>query len=241
MKWFKHQSGARNDEKISRLEDRAGLEGYGFYFKMLEIVAEIMDSTDKHEVTYSMSRWGRQTNITTKKFLTLVQCCADVGLMLVQRGGDDITVRIPNILKHRDNHTKNLQATCKQELDKEVDKEQIEKEIKKVHQAPAKAVATTTFTLPDWIDKSQWDLWLKTRKKKMMPEQMQAQIDRLAEWRNSGLDHCGALANSALNGYAGLFLPDAKKSSPANRQSSNEQIKAAAFQRLFGEKEIESV
>ena len=51
MKWFKHQSEARNDEKIARLEDKAGLEGYGFYFKMLEIVAQIIDSTDRHEVT----------------------------------------------------------------------------------------------------------------------------------------------------------------------------------------------
>ena len=66
MKWFKHQSTARNDEKIARLEDRCGLEGYGFYFKMLELVAEAIDQSDKCEVTYSMSRWGRQTNVTTK-------------------------------------------------------------------------------------------------------------------------------------------------------------------------------
>ena len=53
MKWFKHLSTARNDEKIARLEDKCGLEGYGFYFKMLELVAESVDQTDRFEVTYS--------------------------------------------------------------------------------------------------------------------------------------------------------------------------------------------
>lgn len=71
MKWFKHLSVARNDERIARLEDKAGLEGYGFYFKMLEIVAEVVDASDKCEVTFSLTRWGRQANITSKKFLNL--------------------------------------------------------------------------------------------------------------------------------------------------------------------------
>jgi hypothetical protein len=56
MKWFKHISSARNDERLSSLVDKTGLEGYGFYFIMLEIVAEIMDSSDRHEVTYSLTR-----------------------------------------------------------------------------------------------------------------------------------------------------------------------------------------
>lgn len=126
MKWFKHQANARNDERLSRLEDKAGLEGYGFYFKMLEIVAEVIDATDRHEVTYSLSRWGRQANISTKKFVFLVQCCHDVGLMIAQRVDDDMIVKIPNLLKYRDNHTKNLQATSKQDLEVEIDKEREE-------------------------------------------------------------------------------------------------------------------
>lgn len=130
MKWFKHLSTARNDEKIAALEDKAGLEGYGFYFKMLEIVSETIDYSNKCEVTYSISRWGRQTNISTKKFLFLVQCCSDVGLMFSQRCGDNMIVKIPKLLNHRDNHTKNLQVTCKQEEYKEY-KEEVNKEVNK--------------------------------------------------------------------------------------------------------------
>ncbi|SEO78577.1 DUF4373 domain-containing protein [Nitrosovibrio sp. Nv6] len=160
MKWFKHQSSARNDERLARLEDKAGLEGYGFYFKMLEIVAEIVDETDRHEVTYSLSRWGRQANITSKKFIFLAQCCADVGLMIVQRCDNDCTIRIPNLLKYRDNHTKNLQATCKQELEVEIDKE-VDKDLANN--------ASELSDIPDLIDSNNQDekiVSIKTNQKK---------------------------------------------------------------------------
>jgi hypothetical protein len=147
MKWFKHESKARNDERLSKLEDKADLEGYGFYFKMLEIVAENMDSSDKCEMTYSLSRWGRQINVTSKKFIFLSQCCHDVGLMFVQRVGDDITVKIPNLLKYRDNHTKNLQATYKQELDKEL-KVEVELELDKTTTLSADKSATKKTAKP---------------------------------------------------------------------------------------------
>jgi hypothetical protein len=126
MRWFKHYSSARGDERLSSLEDKTGLEGYGFYFKVLEVVAEVMNETDNCSVTYSITRWGRQLNITTKKFLYLSQCCSELGLMNVCRASDSITIETPNLLKYRDNHTKNLQATCKQEkeIEKEVDKEE---------------------------------------------------------------------------------------------------------------------
>lgn len=64
------------------------------------------------------------------------------------------------------------------------------------------------FALPDWIDKTQWDLWIKTRKgKKMIPEQMQAQVTKLQKWRDAGQDHAKALADAASAGWQGLFEP----------------------------------
>ncbi len=171
MKWFKHQSTARNDERIARLEDKAGLEGYGFYFKMLELVAENVDSSDRCEVTYSISRWGRQTNITTKKFLFLAQCCADVGLMLIQRVGDDMTIKIPNLLKYRDNHTKNLQAACKQDTE---DKEtETEKEGEKKKDKAAAAA-------PPLVDKN-----TTTDPKKPIPKKTHTEMEML---KSAGID-----------------------------------------------------
>ncbi|MCR4319707.1 MAG: hypothetical protein NUV74_05150 [Candidatus Brocadiaceae bacterium] len=75
------------------------------------------------------------------------------------------------------------------------------------------------FALPDWIDKTQWDLWIKTRKgKKMIPEQMQAQVAKLQKWRDAGMDHARALADAASAGWQGLFEP---KPPTGKRQPEN--------------------
>lgn len=40
MKWFQHQSNASDDIKIKRIEKEFGVQGYAFYFKLLEIIAK---------------------------------------------------------------------------------------------------------------------------------------------------------------------------------------------------------
>jgi hypothetical protein len=137
MKWFKHLSVARNDEKIARLEDRCGLEGYGFYFKMLEIVAESVDGTDRCDATYSITRWARAVNISTRKWVRFTIVCSELSLISCETNSkllqdycktpsNSVKISIPKLLKHRDNHTKNLQVTSKQEV--EVYKEDRDKE-----------------------------------------------------------------------------------------------------------------
>ena len=96
-------------------------------------------------------------------------------------------------------------------------------------------IPSAAFALPDWIDKKMWNLWMQTRKgKKMIPAQMQAQVDKLEKWKESGVDYASALAASAEAGWAGLFEPK-NKIVGMQSQSSNEQIKQAAYKRLFGE------
>jgi len=75
----------------------------------------------------------------------------------------------------------------------------------------AEKIAVADFVLPDWVDRDKWDLWIKTRKgKKMLPEQMQAQIEKLEKWKNAGLDYKQSLDDSAVNGWQGLFEPKSK-------------------------------
>ena len=98
------------------------------------------------------------------------------------------------------------------------------------------------FVLPDWIDKKMWDLWMQTRKgKKMIPAQIQAQVDKLEKWKNAGIDYAGALSASAENGWSGLFEPKVNGHSKISSQSENDQIREAARKRIFGEKIIESI
>lgn len=77
----------------------------------------------------------------------------------------------------------------------------------------------SAFALPDWIDKTHWDIWVKARKK-MNDDQKQMQVAKLKAWKDEGLDFAGALANAAANGTQGLFLPDSRKKQAIPKQDS---------------------
>jgi len=234
MKWFKHHANARNDERIALLEDKAGLEGYGFYFKMLEIVALVIDASNKHEVTYSLSRWGRQANITSKKFIFLCQCCSDVGLMLVQRGSDNITIKIPNLLKYRDNHTKNLQVTSKQEVDIDIDKE-VDKEKDKNKTKSADKSAVEKLPIPDFIPIELWNDFLEMRKglkaKNTIPA-IKSLITELKKIRDAGHDPSLAIQASIRSSWKDVYMP--KGRAVKNIATENKQNTDAAYEKLFG-------
>lgn len=69
---------------------------------------------------------------------------------------------------------------------------------------------SAAFALPDWVNSAHWEMWVKSRKK-MTHEQKLGQVDKLAAWRDAGLDFAGALQNAAINGTQGLFLPSQPK------------------------------
>lgn len=64
------------------------------------------------------------------------------------------------------------------------------------------------FELPDWIPKIQWDAWIEARTKKRNPPTIFAKrlaIAKLDELRAGGHNPAQVLAQSAFNGWAGLF------------------------------------
>lgn len=63
MKWFKHDTSARNDTKIKLLKKKFGAEGYGVYFQMLEIVGENVKDNNRDE-------WGFVESIHTVETLS---------------------------------------------------------------------------------------------------------------------------------------------------------------------------
>lgn len=101
---------------------------------------------------------------------------------------------------------------------------------------------SAAFALPDWVKQSDWDLWMQTRKgKKMIPAQMQAQVNKLERWKDAGIDYASALAASAEAGWSGLFEPKMQRGGASSSQSENDQIREAARKRIFGEQTIESI
>ena len=126
----------------------------------------------------------------------------------------------------------NVTVTPPEQIQNRTDTEQIQ----------SKSKTSAAFAVPDWIDKKMWDLWMQTRKgKKMIPAQMQAQIDKLSRWRDGGVDYAGALSASAEAGWAGLFEPKLQRGGAVSSQLENDQIREAARKRIFGEKTIESI
>ena len=85
MKWFKHQTNARNDERMAKLADLSGLEGYGFYFMVLEIIAENMDETNRNYAEYSVDYWAKKLGLLPNKFKKLLENCIESGLFLVEK------------------------------------------------------------------------------------------------------------------------------------------------------------
>ena len=105
MRWFKHMAASANDEKLSRLMDAAGLEGYGFWWRVVEAVAGNMGADDRTSAAFSAKKWGNSLGISPKKFRTLAGLCADFGLFSVEHSENLIRIDIPNILKFRDEYT----------------------------------------------------------------------------------------------------------------------------------------
>lgn len=121
MKWFKHMTDASDDEFISELEDIFGLEGYARWFKLLEIVAKQMDETGKCSASYSWKKWQSLLRGKRKKLETFLEHLENKQKTNRKQTGNILEIKIPKLLELRDNHTKNLQVTDKQEVEVEVE------------------------------------------------------------------------------------------------------------------------
>lgn len=171
MKWFKHMADAHDDEKLAMLRDEGGFEAYGFYWFMLEVIAKQMDKTDKCYVEYPIKHWQRITGFYPKKLQRLLNVLQMFGLCLVNVQPNFIKVECPNLLKIRDNHSKNLQATCKQEVDIEVDKDndnntRARNLLEQIDEILSPAIVVNTSRLSVWMEQGVSDhLILETIKR----------------------------------------------------------------------------
>ena len=113
MKWFKHMTASADDEKLAALVGQGGVDGlalYGAYWRMAEIVAKQMEGkTPSCSVTYPVWRWT-QLMFTRKSHLSSVLSqLKKVGLLSAEgdpKTDQHITVRMPNLLKYRDEYSK---------------------------------------------------------------------------------------------------------------------------------------
>lgn len=121
------------DEKVASYIGETGLQGYGFYWRLLEIVGESMPPGDeKCSLTYSLSHWSRLLYCHHHQVVKYLGKLKRNGLVIVQKRGSEMTVTIPNLAKYRDEYSqKSRQApdTHRTLSASEVESEKEKKEI----------------------------------------------------------------------------------------------------------------
>lgn len=105
MRWFKHMAGSWDDEKLAGLVDQHGLEGYGFWWRVVEVVAAKVDKSEQTSAEFPAKKWGSLLGLSPKKFRMLAECCANLGLFSLEFSQNSIRIDMPNILKFRDEYT----------------------------------------------------------------------------------------------------------------------------------------
>jgi hypothetical protein len=110
MRWLKHLTCARRDEKITRLMEQMGAEGYGYYWLICETIAESMDKSDRCGLIHPEAEWARNLRISRAKLsrvLAELQACRLITVVESEQNTAkfyDISVR--NLLKYRDEYSK---------------------------------------------------------------------------------------------------------------------------------------
>lgn len=98
MRWFKHLSRAHLDEAHTALIAEHGLECYGFYWLLLEVVSESMDKTDKCSATHPLPQWSRLLYSHHNKVAKYFSALAGSGLIEVhtQCGTQSLPYPLPS-------------------------------------------------------------------------------------------------------------------------------------------------
>jgi len=77
MRWFKHMVASSRDEKLDMLRAEFGMEGYGLYWLILELLAEKVNEKNDTSLTYSAKIWKSFTGISVKKFQKFLSFCSE--------------------------------------------------------------------------------------------------------------------------------------------------------------------
>lgn len=110
MKWFRHMSTSSADERLSEMKDVFGLEGMGFWWTLLEVIALQMDGKNqKCEATYSLAQWARKIGCHHHKVSVFFKKFEAIGLLSMSYDGNKsagrLTVTVSNLVKYRDEYS----------------------------------------------------------------------------------------------------------------------------------------
>ena len=207
MRWFKHMTATKDDEKIVELIAIGGLEAYGFYWAVIELIARQMEKeSDKCSVTYPLPYLSRQLYCHHNKVTNLLGKLQVTGLMDVNKIEIDSRVNFKitcaNLLKYRDEYSKRKDKTLdniptksgeatEQETDIETDIEtdteiDTETDIKQKQKKIKEKKVDVVFEIPEELNTPEflrlWQEWqehLKEKKTKTTSSAFKKQLEKL--------------------------------------------------------------
>jgi len=133
MRWLKHLSSAHDDERLREVWTQYGLEAYGFWWVLCEIISENMDETDRCEISYPMRTWSSKFQLSKRKTGEYFRVFSEISLVFLEYDNSNcvekIKISIPNLLKYRDEYSKRIGIKSGATPDKLPSKIEIEIEI----------------------------------------------------------------------------------------------------------------
>lgn len=131
MKWFHHDTNSRDDDKIFELIDRQGLQGYGFFWVILEECYTAETTGFQVEVSETWcKRIAKEFGLTdSRTIVRLLDTLAEVKLIDAQMWHEKI-ICVPGIQKRSDEYMKKRQEAAERkrkqrEREKEAKEEQL--------------------------------------------------------------------------------------------------------------------
>ncbi len=107
MLWFRHFSDASSDDKLLRVIDEFGFEGYGVYWAIIERIAVQMEpKSSRHDVTLSVKNWRKVTSFSPKKLEKYLNFLQDLSLIFLEKRENLITISCPKLLFLRDEYSR---------------------------------------------------------------------------------------------------------------------------------------
>lgn len=107
MRWVKHMTATRDDEKVARLVSKMGHEGYGLWWMVLETVAQSIDKgSNKCSLKYPINKWAAALQLHPPNVTRKLAAIAAEGLLELRCDEAWVELTIPNLLKYRDEYSR---------------------------------------------------------------------------------------------------------------------------------------
>ena len=137
MDYFKHYSTASNSKTINLIVDEFGLEGYAYWFLLLELCAENFDGISAPNFNFHVRIVRQKLRISLAKLELFLTFCAGISEVSFNFRGNLLEIGHPNLLKVKTtrkltkNNKKELVVYIDKDIDIDKDKEVINKKPKK--------------------------------------------------------------------------------------------------------------